>query len=68
MHIMSMRNSHNAGGFVSGIATGAMVGMAMGAAMGMNADNATKRKVRRTKKAVKNFTNDVYGNMSKWMD
>lgn len=65
---MKMRNSHNACDFISGIATGAMVGMIMGAAMGMNVDNATKRKMRRTKKAVKNFTNDMYGNMSKWMD
>lgn len=65
---MNTRNSHNAGGFISGIATGAMVGMAMGATMGMNADNATKRKMKRTKKAVRHFTNDMYGNMSKWME
>lgn len=61
-------NKKSTGGFVSGIATGAMMGMAMGTMVAMNMDNSTKRKIKRSQKAVRSFTDDVYGNVKKWMD
>ncbi|WP_032120769.1 YtxH domain-containing protein [Clostridium amazonitimonense] len=58
-----MRNNK----FMTGMTTGAIIGAAMGMMMSPDMDKRTKKKIRRSGKAIKNMATDMYSGISNWM-
>ncbi|MBU5592891.1 YtxH domain-containing protein [Clostridium sp. MSJ-4] len=52
---------------MTGMTTGAIIGAAMGMMMSPDMDKRTKKKIRRSGKAIKNMATDMYSGMSNWM-